>query len=183
MKKNCLRGMIGTAAVAVIAISVMACGDDEEWTSRPSGSTSPSTGSASTPRVSSGVTADRDHDYVVSIANATDVFLNANTVATAALAYARDTRDLDGLDDVILIASNAADSLRRIQPTGASRCIRDVDAMFDRAMDTYIMALSQIATGIRLDDAALLVDASDNMDRAISQILSAADKMLECTSQ
>ena len=174
MKRNWFRGTISAAVMALIAITLMACGDDEEWTSPPSRSTSPSSG---------GVTADRDYDYVASIANATDVFLNANTLATAALAYARDTRDFDGLDDVILIASNAADSLRRIQPTGASRCIQDVDAMFDRSMDTYIMALSQITTGIRLDDAALLIDASDNMDRAGSQILGASAKMRECTSQ
>ena len=167
MKRNWFRGMISAAVVAVIVISVMACGGGEEGTSRPS---------------SGGIT-DADRDYAARISDALDVYIAANTALGHAATYAGETGDFDGLDAVADLAGDAADAVRRIRPTGASKCVQDVDALFDRSMETYITAMSQIATGVRLIDPSLLVDARGNMDRASSQMLSATAMLRECTSQ
>ena len=124
-----------------------------------------------------------DGDYAARSSNALDAYLAAHNAVTRELTYAGATGDFSSVNAAARTAGNAADALKRIRPIGASRCIQDADNLVDQSMDTYMRAMNQIMTGVRLADAALLVDASDNMDRVSSQMLRAVAKIRECASQ
>ena len=141
MKQNWLSGITGAAAVAVIAISIIACGDDSDGWSVPQ--------------------AERARVYADTIVSRLDEWNVANLRLTALMGGPINENTLARISTEAGNLIRASRSVRAVSATGTGSCVEDADRTFDRAMDTSIAAMEGIQTAARTNDPSDLAAATE----------------------